>query len=537
MPRLLRSIAIAFIGISLFVPVAEGQTFTYAEECISTVDNATVHLPANADLSFPDGTPVEAGDTLAVYTAQGICAGYGVWEEGEGATFAASGSDSLEVTEDGYTPEEDLKFEVFDVSAGNAADIGPAATFASCDSLGVPVCAEGGYEDGTFHQVADFQADSTVTRTLTLTDGWNFISIPVQSDLSFETLLPSCSSGFFYTPGEGYTAIEEGGTLPVGTGAAVQCQADTTSVTGTPASPTIEVEAGWNLIGSVEDTVDVDAVKTSPSGILSSDFFELPPGAGYETATMLQPGEGYWVKVSEAGSLDVSGGSAPLASTSEATDESAEAHRLVFEDASGRQSKLLLKEGLVSEQLSTFEMPPVPPEGVFDIRFASGHEAASLASEGGLEQSATNHRLDVQGVDFPIEVRLETDAEDRRFVLSAGGDEFTLSSEQTSVQVQKSTGRFAVAAAPNPREFRFGAVYPNPIRGQATLEYALPKAATVSIAVYDMLGRQVTRLVERKRRTGVYQARVDATQLASGKYFVRMQAGSFQKTRQLTVVR
>jgi hypothetical protein len=198
---------------------------------------------------------------------------------------------------------------------------------------------------------------------------------------------------------------------------------------------------------------------------------------------------------------------------------------------------LLLKEGLAPEQLSTFEMPPVPPEGVFDIRFASGHEAASLASEGGLEQSATNHRLDVQGVNFPIEVRLETDTEDRRFVLSAGGDEFTLSSEQTSVQVQQSTDRFAVAAAPNPREFRLGAVYPNPIRGQATLEYALPKAATVSIAVYDMLGRRVTRLVERKRQTGVYQARVDATQLASGKYFVRMQAGSFQKTRQLTVVR
>jgi hypothetical protein len=145
--------------------------------------------------------------------------------------------------------------------------------------------------------------------------------------------------------------------------------------------------------------------------------------------------------------------------------------------------------------------------------------------------------MEVQGVDFPIEVRLEQESENRRFVLSTGDNEFTLSGEQTSVQISQSTGRFAVAAAPNPREFRLGAVYPNPIRGQATLEYALPKEAIVTIAVYDMLGRRVTRLVEEKRRTGVYQARVDATRLASGKYFVRMRAGPFQKTRPLTVVR
>lgn len=534
--RLLHSVAIAFIGASLFVPIAEGQTFTYAEECISKVDNATVHVPAEAD-SLPGGTPIEAGDTLAVYTAQGTCAGYGVWEEGNGTTFAAAGSDSLDITDDGYSIEEALKFEVFDVSAGKETDIGSGATFAPCDSLGVPVCAEGRYEDGTFHQVSDFRADSTMTKTLTLADGWNFISIPVQSDLSFEALLPTCTSGFFYTPGEGYMAIEGDDSLPVGTGAAVQCQADTTSVTGTTVSPTIEVEAGWNLIGSVEDTVDVENITTTPSGILSSDFFRLPPGQGYEPAASLHPGEGYWIKVSEAGTLDLSGGSAPLARSSKAADESAEAHHLVFEDASGRQTKLLLKEGLTPEQRSAFELPPIPPGGVFDIRFASGHKAAPLASEGELERSATKHRMEVQGVDFPIEVRLEQESENRRFVLSTEDSDFTLSGEQTSVQISQSTGRFAVTAAPNPREFRLGAVYPNPIRGQATLEYALPKEAIVTIAVYDMLGRRVTRLVEEKRRTGVYQTQVDATRLASGKYFVRMQAGGFRKTRQLTVVR
>lgn len=538
--KLLLPVLIVLLGVSLSLPTAAvGQAFVYAQECVSNVNNATVHIPADANPSLPGGTPVEAGDTLAVYTEEGICAGYGVWESGEGATFAAAGSDAVDISTDGYSGEESLKFEVFDVSAGNATDVGSGVAFASCDNVEVPICAEGAYENGTLHEVTGFQADpSSITRSLTLTDGWNFISVPVQTDQSFGTLFPECSSGFFYTPGEGYTAIDADESLPVGKGAAVQCDADTTSVTGQAVSPTIVVEAGWTLIGGVEDTVAVDAITTSPSGILESDFFRLPPSAGYEPATELHPGEGYWIKTTEAGTLDVSGGSAPLASTSKTTaSDMAEVNRLVFEDASGRQSTLWLKEGITQEQRSQYELPPIPPGEVFDIRFASGHRAASVASDEELGQSATEHRVQIQGVDFPVEVRLKTNGANRRFTLSAEDEEFTLSDERSSVQIQQSTDQFAVAAAPNPREFKLGKASPNPLRNRAKLEYALPEEAEVSIAVYDMLGRRVERLVSGKRGTGVHQTRVDASRLASGKYFVRMKAGAFQKSRPLTVVR
>jgi len=539
--KLLLPILIALIGVRLSLPTAAiGQTFVYAQECISSVNNATVHIPADANPSLPDGTPVEAGDTLAVYTEEGICAGYGVWEDGEGTTFATAGSDAVDISTDGYSRGEFLKFEVFDVSTGRAAEVGSGATFAPCDSTGSPICAEGKYAHGTLHEVTDFQADSTpsITQSLTLTDGWNFISVPVQTDQSFETLLPECSNGFFYTPEEGYTAINSDESLPAGKGAAVQCDADTTSVAGMAASPAIEVEAGWNLIGAVEDTVAVDAVTASPSGILESDFFKLPPGKGYEPAAELHPGAGYWVKTTEAGTLNVSGGSAPLASTPKTTaSDGAEANRLVFEDASGRQSTLWLKEEMTQEQRSQHELPPVPPGEVFDVRFASGHRAASIASDEELGESATEYRVELQGVDFPVEVRLETNGANRRFALSAGEEEFTLSDERSSVQIRQSTNQFAVAIVPNPREFKLGKASPNPLRNRAQLEYALPEEVEVSIAVYDMLGRRVERLVSGTRTTGIYRTRVDASQLASGKYFVRMKAGPFQKTRPLTVVR
>lgn len=535
-PRPLLLTLVALVGGSLLVPAAAmGQSFAYAQECITNVDNATVHVPASAAPTLPDGTPVAAGDTLAVYTDQGACAGYGVWRDGEGTTFAAAGADSITVSEGGYAAGDSLRFEVFDVSAGQAVDIGANVAFASCDSVGVPVCGMGAYEKGTLHQVSNFQDTASLTRTLPLADGWNFISIPVQTNLPFEDLLPACSSGFFYTPGEGYTTIGSDETIPVGTGVVVQCEADTTSVTGPPAAPTIEVEEGWNLIGSVEDTVAVDAVTTSPTGILASDFFRLPPGQGYQPATELRPGEGYWVKTTEAGTLDVSGGSAPLAEASnDALDGTS---RLSLVDASGQTSTLWLKTELGEEQRRRFERPPVPPEEVFDVRFANGYAAAAIAPDEGSGGSGTRHRVQMQGVDFPVEVRLEANGTDRRFRLSAGEDEFTLSSDQSSVRIQQSIERFAVAAASAPSAFELGKVFPNPLRAQARMKYALPEEAEVSIVVYDVLGRRVARLVGGRREAGVHRTQMDADRLASGKYFVRMRAGSFQETRQLTVVR
>lgn len=536
--RLSASVCAVLLGIGVLVPAAAlGQSFTYAEECITNVDNATVHVPSAAAPTLPDGTPVAAGDTIAVYTADGTCAGYGVWTDGEGATLAAAGSDSIDVSPDGYASGASLQFEIFDVTKGTAVDVDSAAAFSSCSEVDVPVCAEGVYEPGTFHQVTGFQADSseTVTRTITMAEGWSFVSVPVESDATFGALFPECSGGFSYTPGNGYTSLSDGDAVPVGMGIAVQCQADTTSVTGTVPPTTVEVAAGWNLIGSVEDTVSVGAVTASPSGIVTSDFFRLPPGQGYTPTAALRPGEAYWVKATEAGTLDLSGAAGTLVAGSETSkNDPAGVVRLSIADAEGQQYTLRLEEGLTDRQRSRSELPPVPPGDVFDVRFASGHAAAAFASG---KASAPGHAVQLQGATFPVEVRLKTGGSDRRIEIAAGGERHALSAAQPAAQIQESTDRIGVTAAPTPDEFRLGKASPNPIRRGAELEYTLPEESEVSIAVYDVLGRRVARLVDEKRRTGVHRARIDAGTLPSGKYFVRMRAGTFRQTRQLTVVR
>jgi hypothetical protein len=95
----------------------------------------------------------------------------------------------------------------------------------------------------------------------------------------------------------------------------------------------------------------------------------------------------------------------------------------------------------------------------------------------------------------------------------------------------------AVGLQSVPDEFALKKTYPNPASGQATVEYALPEQAEVTIGVYDVLGRRVATLVDSPEQAGRHTVRLSAGQMPSGTYFVRMQAEGFRQTRRLTVVR
>ncbi len=82
------------------------------------------------------------------------------------------------------------------------------------------------------------------------------------------------------------------------------------------------------------------------------------------------------------------------------------------------------------------------------------------------------------------------------------------------------------------------AIYPNPTRGAVTVVLALPAAADVRLAVYDMLGREAAVLVEGSVEAGRHEAALGAADLPAGVYLVRLEAddGSVQSQR-VTILR
>jgi hypothetical protein len=90
---------------------------------------------------------------------------------------------------------------------------------------------------------------------------------------------------------------------------------------------------------------------------------------------------------------------------------------------------------------------------------------------------------------------------------------------------------------PVPDEFGLDPSTPNPARHTVTIRYALPEASDVSLVLYDVMGRAVARLAGDSEPAGFHDVQLDTSDLASGMYLYRFQAGDFTMTRRMTIVR
>ena len=93
------------------------------------------------------------------------------------------------------------------------------------------------------------------------------------------------------------------------------------------------------------------------------------------------------------------------------------------------------------------------------------------------------------------------------------------------------------ALAGVPKEFDLGQNYPNPFNPVTQIRYDLPKDTEVRLDVYTVTGQRVATLVNSHQQAGSHTVSFDATQLASGVYVYRIQAGPFIATRQLTLIK
>jgi hypothetical protein len=79
--------------------------------------------------------------------------------------------------------------------------------------------------------------------------------------------------------------------------------------------------------------------------------------------------------------------------------------------------------------------------------------------------------------------------------------------------------------------------YPNPFNPTTTIRYSLPHRSHVTLTIFNTLGQKVAELVNGDIDAGSHGVRFDASNLASGVYFCRLQAESFVDAKKLLLVR
>ncbi len=291
------------------------------------------------------------------------------------------------------------------------------------------------------------------------------------------------------------------------------------------------IDGGWNIVGSISEPIPVSSLSTSPPGILLTPFYAYA-ASGYEETDTIHPGHGYWVKTSQSGELLMQSGLAPV--TAEITTRRPVPENSIrITDNRGQSRVLYLARSLEDHSIERYELPPLPPGGTFDVRFASGRnlELINAATPPVIQFS-------LSGAEYPVTIRWQFQDPFPIFV-STGGNE-VLMQHSGSIEVLNDATPVELRLQRQqviPREFSLAQNYPNPFNPVTTIRYALPEAAPVRLSVHSLLGEQIAIIVDEAQPAGYHEIAFHGEGLSSGVYLYRLEAGTFRDVKKLLLLR
>jgi len=371
--------------------------------------------------------------------------------------------------------------------------------------------------------------------------GWNLVSLPVRPSLSdYKVIWPNAPS----SPIKYSISYYQPETNPsVGYGYFLRFpNPDTTIISGILVKRIardvypVHLYEGWNTIGSLSvpvgtGTISYDPASTglTPPSALSG-VYGYTTDRGYREVSELTPGMGYWVKMSGEGYLNVV---APVTkggiienNKDVVTNASA---RITLRDASARENTLFATEGRVQINAARFELPPVPPSvELFDVRF----------SNNGYVTATENPIVRFAGVEYPVTISVSNSNATYTVVDAQTGivvGEINNNNSSVVVNDERITSLRLLNNTSN-TDYAFDAV-PNPVTSKTTISYSVPQTQNVSVVLFNAMGQQIRSLVSGIATKGENSVDLDASDLATGSYIVKIVANDFVATKKINVIR
>lgn len=379
---------------------------------------------------------------------------------------------------------------------------------------------------------------STFPLTVPINNGWNMVSVPglhpVNQNVTTWWINKDPGANVFKFDGgfREVTSVEPGvGYWMKNLGSTIYNTGDEWPASGIlyVANQPLAAVAGWNLIGTYDYTISASGISTNPTGLQSGFIFQYLSGSGFTVTNTLVPGYGYLIKLNTAGFINLPDPAFHRpAKTVEYFKE--DWGKIIITDKEGKSSTLFSVNGKVN--LDKYQLPPLPHEGMFDIRYGSGRFAENLKD--GFQS------IELRGIEFPLTIKVEKTAlkiQDEsgkivNFVIKAGEEIF----------INKVISRLIVSSDVVPAEYLLEQNYPNPFNPSTKIKFSVPVDGLVKIKVYDMLGREIRILFNESVSSGEYFTSWDGTDkngnlLTSGFYIYRMEAGDFVQSRKMMLMK
>ncbi|MDI6767478.1 MAG: hypothetical protein QME52_11705 [Bacteroidota bacterium] len=374
-------------------------------------------------------------------------------------------------------------------------------------------------------------------------DGWNLISVPVRVlDSRKGYLFPTSISEAFSYKGS-YTQSES---LNHGIGYWLKFnRSENVYIIGDFSwADTIDVVAGWNLIGSVVETLSVANIISEPSDIVTSDYFNY--SGTYSRSNFIRPMQGYWVKTKSVGKLILPSVTRTMQSQvkEKIRFESDVIDSFTFENLRGNKQTLQFVHSNISEnETVSSELPPLPPPGGFDVRFTSQSDIGFVNKKVTIQKFP----LTIQSAAFPVKMRWERKHDNLEYQFVNGQEVKTLDSHG-EIYIHAPKNEFSIVVrnkkiAETPSVFTLYQNFPNPFNPSTTISFDLPKKSFVRLVIYNVLGVVVSTLADEVKEGGQYHIPWQPS-CASGIFYYRIDITNidnpnetYQSTKVMTLLK
>jgi hypothetical protein len=351
--------------------------------------------------------------------------------------------------------------------------------------------------------------------------GWNIVGLPLNvDDASPGSLYPSSVEGTLYGFDESYYNTGE---LTAGNGYWLYFnETGDVELNGTSIDQiTMSLNQGWNLITGITLPVETEMID-DPDGILVSGTIYGFDGSYFNAAT-LTPGNGYWVFASADGNITIPSGSLQAKTNSTFVSRTSGANSITLNNQT-----LYFGLEIPGEEILSYQLPPKPPIGAFDVRFSGNWKYCG--DSGVIEVMNTRETLvieyNVNGGEL-----WELVDENSGIAELQGNGQIKLHGDVSQLELRKSTSDVI------PKIFVLHPVYPNPFNPNTTILFSVERDRGTSLRIYDITGRLVETLIDEQLKPGEYEINWNGSSHPTGVYFVCLSSAEKTQTTKIMLLK